>query len=122
MPAPGKAHPAKPLSARATYTVAKESIQDAQALWLMTAGVSGGAATVPGVFGGKLLAAGRSITLVGFSDARGVTLSGKLALKKFGPPLVLQGAVTVGGTASAHGVLGLSGASLRGTLGGSAVG
>ena len=44
-----------------------------------------------------------------------------MALKKFGPPLVFQGAVTVGGTAAAHGVLGLSGASLAGTLGGRTV-
>jgi hypothetical protein len=51
-----------------------------------------------------------------------VTLTGTLKLSKLGPPLAFQGAVTVGGAAAAHGVLGLSGASLRGTLGGRAVG
>jgi pimeloyl-ACP methyl ester carboxylesterase len=122
LPAPGQAHPKKPLSARATYAVARSSLQDAQALWLMTAGESGAAATVPGVFGGKLIAGARSFTLVNFSDARGVTVSGKLSLKKIGPPLVFQGAVTVGGAAAARGILGLSGASLRGSLGGRSVG
>jgi len=41
-----------------------------------------------------------------------------VSLSKFGPPLVFQGALTVGGTAAARGILGLSGASLRGSLGG----
>jgi pimeloyl-ACP methyl ester carboxylesterase len=122
LPAPGQAHPRRPLPPLATYAVARESIQDAQALWLMTAGASGASAAVPGVFGGKVLASDRSFTLVNFSDARGVTLSGKLTLKKLGPPLVFEGAVTVGGTAASSGLLGLSGASLRGSLGGRSVG
>jgi pimeloyl-ACP methyl ester carboxylesterase len=122
LPAPGQAHPKRLLTAKATYAIAKSSIQDAQALWLMTAGESGASVSVPGVFGGKLLAAGRSITLVNYSDARGVTVSGKVSLSKFGPPLVFQGALTVGGTAAARGILGLSGASLRGSLGGRSVG
>ncbi|MGZ4334847.1 MAG: alpha/beta hydrolase [Gaiellaceae bacterium] len=122
LPAPGQAHPRRALSARATYTVAKETIQDAQALWLMTAGGSGAAASVPGVFGGKMRAVGRTFTLAGFSDARGVTLTGTLTLKKFGPPLVFEGTVTVGGPAAAHGLLGVSGASIRGALGGRTVG
>ena len=121
LPAPGQAHPRRALSSRSTFAIAKQSLQDAQALWLMTAGVSGGSAPVAGLYGGKLTATGGSIVLKSFSDARGVTLSGTVALKKFGPPLVFQGAVTVGGTAAAHGVLGLSGASLAGTLGGRTV-
>jgi hypothetical protein len=88
----------------------------------MTSGVSGTSITIPGIFGGKLVAAGRSFTLANYSDARGVTLTGTLTLTKLGPPLAFQGAVTVGGAAAAHGVLGLSGASLRGTLGGRPVG
>ena len=75
MPAPGVAKPKKLLTARSTYTIAKESVQDAQALWLMTAGAAG-TVTVPGVFGGRLAASGRSLQLVNFSDARGVTVSG----------------------------------------------
>jgi pimeloyl-ACP methyl ester carboxylesterase len=122
LPAPGLAHPRRPAAAKVTYTTANETIQDAEALWLMTSGVSGTSITIPGIFGGKLVAAGRSFTLANYSDARGVTLTGTLTLTKLGPPLAFQGAVTVGGAAAAHGVLGLSGASLRGTLGGRPVG
>jgi len=120
LPSPGNAHPKRLLSPRATYAIAKQSVQDAQALWLMT--TEGGAGTVAGVFGGKLVASARSIRLVNFSDARGVTVSGRLTLKGFGPPIVFQGAVTVGGTAAAGGILGLVGSSLRGSLGGFNVG
>lgn len=121
LPAPGQAHPRRPLSPAATLTVAKQSLQDAQALWLMTAALSGEATSVGGLFGGQLVAIPRAITLKSFSDRRGVTLSGRLTFKKNGPPLVFEGAVTVAGAAAAHGVLGLSGATLAGTLGGRTV-
>lgn len=121
LPAPGEAHPRRPLSAAATLTIAKQSLQDAQALWLMTAGLSGQSTAVGGLFGGQLVATARAITLKAFSDRRGVTVSGKVTFKKNGPPLVFEGAVTVAGTAAAHGILGLSGATLAGTLGGRTV-
>jgi hypothetical protein len=121
IPAPGQAHPKRPLSAAVTLAIAKQSLQDAQALWLMTAGSSGETATIGGLFGGQLVAAGRSITLKSYSDRRGVTLSGKVNFKRFGPPLVFEGVVTVAGTAAAHGVLGLSGTKLAGSLGGHTV-
>jgi hypothetical protein len=69
-----------------------------------------------------MTADGRSFTLVNFSDEHGITLSGKATFSKFGPPLVFQGSITVAGPAAAHGILGLQGASLRGVLGGRAVG
>jgi pimeloyl-ACP methyl ester carboxylesterase len=121
LPAPGQAHPKRPLSATATLAIAKQSLQDAQALWLMTAGLSGETTAIGGLFGGQLVVTGRTITLKSFSDRRGVTVSGKVTFKKNGPPLVFEGAVTVAGTAAAHGVLGLSGATLAGTLGGRTV-
>jgi pimeloyl-ACP methyl ester carboxylesterase len=121
LPAPGQAHPRRPLSAAATLTIAKQSLQDAQALWLMTAGLSGESTAVGGLFGGQLIATARAITLKAFSDRRGVTVSGKVTFKKNGPPIVFEGAVTVAGTAAAHGILGLSGATLAGTLGGRTV-
>jgi hypothetical protein len=121
LPAPGQAHPRRPLSAAATLTIAKQSLQDAQALWLMTAGLSGQSTAVGGLFGGQLVATARAITLKSFSDRRGVTVSGTVTFKKNGPPLVFEGAVTVAGTAAAHGILGLSGATLAGTLGGRTV-
>ena len=49
-------------------------------------------------------------------------VSGALALDQFGPPLVFRGAVIVTGGAAAPGALALSGATLRGRLGGRAVG
>jgi pimeloyl-ACP methyl ester carboxylesterase len=121
MPAPGQAHPKRPLSPVATLAIAKESLQDAQALWLMTAGLSGQTTSIGGLFGGRLVATGRAITFRSFSDSRGITVSGQVTLKKNGPPLVFQGAVTVAGAAAAHGVLGLSGATLAGSLGGRTV-
>jgi hypothetical protein len=119
LPAPSSKHV---LTARATYSVAKTTVADAQAIWLMTAGVSGGSAPVPGIFGGRMLASARSFKLVNYTVMRGVTVSGTVTFKKFGPPLVFQGALTVGGASAQHGVLGLNGASLRGTLGGRSVG
>jgi hypothetical protein len=122
LPKPGVAKPRHALSARATYTDVRETIDDAQALWLMTGGSSGKPFAVPGVYGGTELAGGRTIKLVNYAIAHGVTVSGTLTYKSFGPPLVFQGAVTVGGPAAAHGVLGLNGASLKGSLGGRAIG
>ena len=45
-----------------------------------------------------------------------------MRLAKFGPPLVFQGALVVGGADAAHGLVGLDGATLRGALGGRPVG
>jgi pimeloyl-ACP methyl ester carboxylesterase len=109
------------LGARASYATAKSTVGDAQAMWLMTAG-QGSDTTIAGIYGGTLTAAGRTIKLKSYSLERGVTVSGTLTLKKTGPPLVFQGPVTVGGRLAAHGLLGLNGSSLRGTLGGTSVG
>jgi pimeloyl-ACP methyl ester carboxylesterase len=118
LPAPSK----HVLTARATYAAAKATVADAQAIWLMTAGASGAATAIPGIFGGQSLESARSFKLVNYTVTRGVTVSGTLTFKKFGTPLVFQGAVTVGGANAQHGLLGLNGASLRGTLGGRSVG
>ena len=48
--------------------------------------------------------------------------SGTVRVAKSGLPFVFQGTVTVGGPAASAGVLGLSGTSLRGSLGGRIVG
>jgi pimeloyl-ACP methyl ester carboxylesterase len=123
VPVPPLPTPSKhALTARATYAAAKTTVADAQAIWLMTAGVSGASAPVPGIFGGRMLASGRSFRLVNYTVTKGVTVSGTVTFTKFGPPLVFQGALTVGGSLAQHGVLGLKGASLRGTLGGRRVG
>jgi pimeloyl-ACP methyl ester carboxylesterase len=117
LPPPGSAHPAKPAGALATYVIATKTIRDAEAMWLTAA-----PAAVPGVFGGKLVTSGRTFTLTRYSVARGVTLTGKIRLAKTTLPLTFEGTLTVGGPAASAGILGLSGASLRGTLGGRIVG
>ena len=118
LPAPGSATPTKPAGPLPTYVIATKTIREAEAMWLTAA-----PATVPGVFGGKLVAsAGRSFTLVRYSIARGVTVSGTLRLSKVALPLAFEGTVTVGGPAASRGILGLSGNSLRGTLGGRLIG
>lgn len=123
LPAPGPVHPKQPAGALQTYSIASKTIREVEAVWLMTAGLSGSSAPISGLYGGRLVAAsGRSFKLVKYSIARGVTLSGTLKLTMLGPPLVFDGVVTVGGADASSGVLGLSGSSLRGTLGGRLVG
>ncbi len=122
LPPAGSAPSKRAASPRVTFTTARETIQEAQALWLMTSGLAGDTEVLPGIFGGTIVASPRSFKLVSYADARGVTLSGTFSIRKTGPPFLFQGAVTVGGAAAAHGVLGVTGTSARGTLGGVAVG
>lgn len=122
LPAPGPLHPKKAATPRATYAIAKQTVTEAKAAWLMTAGESGQSAQVPGLYGGKMVAQARTIKLVNYADAHGVTLSGTLTFKTFGPPLVFRGTITVGGPGAARGILTMNGASLAGALGGRPVG
>jgi hypothetical protein len=121
LPPAGTVKPKRTATPRTTLAVSKATIQEAQALWLMTSGLAGDNETVPGIFGGRLVGSGRNFRLVNYSDSRGTALSGTLTLNKTGPPLVFQGAVTVGGAAAAHGILGVTGTTVRGTLGGVSV-
>ncbi len=105
-----------------TYAAALKTIDEAEAAWLETAGLSGAPAVVPGLVGGRLIAGARSLTFSHYELAAGVTLTGTLRLKAFGLPSVFDGSVTVGGTLAAPGLLGVVGASVRGTLGGRPVG
>lgn len=121
LPAPGALHPKRLATARVTYAEVLDTVHDAQALWLMTGGVSGQTVKLPGLYGGSLTAGGRGFTLKNYSITRGVTVSGTVNFTKFGPPLVFQGALTVTGSAASHGVLVLQGARLAGALGGKKV-
>jgi pimeloyl-ACP methyl ester carboxylesterase len=109
-------HLAKHLNATQTLALAAKTVHEAEAIWLLTAS-SGPQLDVPDLYGGQLLPGGRSFTLLRYSIAPGVTLTGLVSLKKLGPPLTFNGFVIVGGTATAPGVLQLSGGSLRGRLG-----
>jgi pimeloyl-ACP methyl ester carboxylesterase len=122
VPSAGPLHPKRAASAKATYTIARQTIAEAKAVWLMTAGASGSSAQVPGIYGGKMLALPGSFKLVKYADTHGVTLSGTLTFKEFGPPLVFKGTVIVGGPGAAPGILTANGAVLAGALGGRPVG
>jgi pimeloyl-ACP methyl ester carboxylesterase len=119
LPAPGQAKPAHRASPAKTYQIVTKTIREVQAAWLMTIGLSGSAAPVPGIFGGYMRAtASDDFKLVNYSIARGVAVSGTLTLKAFGPPLVFQGTITVSGAGAAQGLLILnSKGALHGTLG-----
>ena len=88
----------------------------------MTAGASGTSAQVPGIYGGRMLAGARTIKFTNYADTHGVTISGTLTFKKFGPPLVFQGTITVGGLGAAHGIVTMNGSVLAGALAGRPVG
>ncbi len=113
-------HPARPAGVSQTLALATKTIREAEGIWLMTFGGSNG---VAGLYSGRLVASSpRTFTLVRYSVAPGVELSGKVRFVKFGPPLQFAGVITVGGAGAAHGVLGISGDRVGGTLGGQIVG
>ena len=116
------AAPTRAATALQTLAIATKTIKDAEAVWLMTAGLAGGSDTVPGVAGGKLVESGRALKFVNYAVTAGVTLNGTLRLVSYGPPIRFQGTVTVGGRFAATGLLGVAGSSVRGTLGGRVVG
>jgi len=114
---PAPTSPKKARTPVATYAIAAKTISEAEAAWLMAS-----EPVTPGVYGGRLVAAQRQITLTRYAAVPGVTLTGKLRLTSTNLPLKFQGTVTVGGASAANGILGLNGTSLRGTLGGRLVG
>jgi pimeloyl-ACP methyl ester carboxylesterase len=109
-------HLAKHLDAANTRALVAKTVHEAEAIWLMT-GSAGGHLRVPGLDSGELLPSAMSFTLLRYSIAPGVTLTGLVTLAKLGPPLTFKGFVIVGGSAAAPGFLELSGGSLRGRLG-----
>jgi pimeloyl-ACP methyl ester carboxylesterase len=117
------ARPRHPVSPARTLAVVAATLKEAEAAWLMTVGLTGSAKPVPGIYGGRLAyASSSSFRLTGYSVARGVAVSGTLKIAKPGAPLQFEGILTVSGSGGARGLLGLKGASLRGTLGGKLVG
>jgi hypothetical protein len=115
-PLPAAKQPAH-ISPLATYAIAAKTIKEAEASW-----VGANEKPLPGIYSGKLAPAPRSFTLVRYSIAPGVELSGTIKLTKAQLPLVFEGTVKVGGAKAAAGILGLTEKSLRGTLGGRLVG
>lgn len=117
------AKPRHPASPARTLAVVNATLKEAEAAWLMTIGLTGSQTPVPGIYAGRLsFNSASSFRLVGYAVARGVSVSGTVKIAKQGVPLQFQGLLTVSGSGGAHGILGLNGRSLRGTLGGKLVG
>jgi pimeloyl-ACP methyl ester carboxylesterase len=117
------ARPGRPASPAATLAIVRATLKEAEAVWLMTSGVTGSTTPVPGIYGGRMTSpSGTSFKLAGYTVTQGVSLSGTIKIAKGGPPLAFEGLLTVSGKRAAPGVLGLKGGSLRGTLGGKLIG
>ena len=104
-------------TAAQTLVLSTKTIKEAEAIWLTL-----GDGNVSGLYSGRLTAAGRTFSLTRYSIAPGVELTGKVRFVKFGPPLQFDGTVIVGGAGAAHGLLGLNGDKVGGTLDGQLVG
>lgn len=118
LPAPGPLRPKRAASPLQTYAVVAKTMREAEAAWLMNA-----PAVTPGLYAGKLVAGPTGFTLARYSLSRGIELSGKLRIARSSRlPLAFEGTITVSGAGAAHGILGLVGTSLRGTLDGRLVG
>jgi pimeloyl-ACP methyl ester carboxylesterase len=115
-PLPAAKQPAH-VSPLATYAIAAKTLREAEATW-----VGANEKPLPGVYSGRLVPGPRSFTLVRYSIAPGVELSGTIRLANADLPLLFSGTVKVGGPRAAIGILGLTEKSLRGTLGGRLVG
>jgi pimeloyl-ACP methyl ester carboxylesterase len=113
---------AKHLTPAQTYAVATKTVHEAEAAWLATGAMSDSPSTVAGLYGGKAVATAHGITLRNYAVGAGVTVSGKLAMHAFGPPVSFTGSVKVAGKAAAHGTLTLDHGFLRGRLGSRKVG
>jgi pimeloyl-ACP methyl ester carboxylesterase len=113
---------AKHLSPAQTLIVATKTVREAEAAWFAAGAMSDSSNTVTGIYGGKAVTTAQAVTLTNYAIAAGVTVSGKLTLGGFGPPVSFAGSVKVKGSAAAHGTLALAHGSLRGRLGNRKVG
>jgi pimeloyl-ACP methyl ester carboxylesterase len=104
---PGKLSPAR------TLVLVRQALRDAGAMREL----SKPGDRVPGIYKGRLVAAERGFTLVRYSVAPGVELTGTLTRSDSAFPRSYRGAVSVGGQA-ANGLLRVSAGSLAGTLDG----
>lgn len=113
---------AKHLTAAQTLTVARKTVQEAEAAWLATGAMADSPHTVAGMYGGRAVTTANGVTLTSYTIAAGVTVSGKLKMRDIGPPASFAGSVKVAGSAAVHGTLTLDHGSLRGRLGNRKVG
>jgi pimeloyl-ACP methyl ester carboxylesterase len=117
-PAAKRARRATP---RETLVIARKTIEDAQAIWLMAIGGEG--SQVAGLYGGRVTGGADNVfTLTRYSITPGIEVTGRVRFVEFGPPLVFDGVVEVTGPMASTGLLGWQGGRLGGTLGGVLVG
>ena len=113
---------AKHLSPAQTLVVATKTVREAEAAWLATGAMSDTPMTVIGIEGGKAVTTSIGLKLTNYTLAAGVTVSGRLTMRTFGPPVSFTGSVKIAGSAAAHGTLTLAHGSLRGRLGSRKIG
>jgi pimeloyl-ACP methyl ester carboxylesterase len=114
--APYPAHLPAHLDARRTLAVAGQTLHDAEAIWLMSAGSGDTTATAPGLDGGTLVAGRTSFRLRNYAIAPHVALSGVIRMARAVAPIEFSGSVTVSGAGAAHGTLTLRNGKLVGKL------
>ena len=100
--------------------MASKTIREAEAAWLMTAGLSGSTDRVPASYGGYLVAtSGSRSSSSGTASRAAIAVSGTVKITKLGPPVGVPGhASRSRGRRRATGVLGLQQRRLSGALGG----
>jgi pimeloyl-ACP methyl ester carboxylesterase len=111
------------ISATRVLEAVRASLRGAAAAWY-TSGRGLAGTTIRGLHGGSLSGRGDyRFTLRGFSDVRGVRLSGRLDVvsAEHGPLLQLEGTVTLTGRREARGTITVSGGSLEGRLAGTRI-
>lgn len=104
----------------ATLSVAARTLREAEATWVAAIeAFSGSAQNLGGLYGGKLvIGQGLSFKLSGYSDTRGVALTGTVTALVTKLPLPFTGTIRVTGRSAAAGTLKIKGNTLSGTLGG----
>jgi len=105
------------LGAQQTLTVARRTLQDAEAIWFLALDSGAAAAVEPGLDGGSLFAFSRSFRLRSYAIAPRVALSGVIHVSVATAPIGFSGSVTVNGAGVAHGKLTLRNGTLVGKLG-----
>jgi pimeloyl-ACP methyl ester carboxylesterase len=104
-------------TAQGTLTVAAKAVREAEAAWLQTLFASD-AISPAGLYGGKLASSGGSgFTLMRYSVAPGVFVTGKVKAK-IDAPISFSGTVRVSGPRAVAGTLRVTRTTVSGTLGG----
>ena len=121
---PLRAFPAAPAGRAGTgqtLDLAERTLHEAVATWLMTTAPDGRSRATPGLDHGTVTASLRHVTLAHYGIAPGVYVSGSVKLSTL-PPLRFSGELRVEGPQAANGRLSVDGETVKGELGGKAVG